>query len=344
MKKFQDLTKEELHDLYFIQDKSKSMIANMFNVPYTTVCGRLKKFGLNKMHKMLRDSFEETRRELGEKVIMDAIFHSYDEPSVIEDGKLHYGPAKITGGVHKGRICCYDDNDGKKAYIYWGDMVSNLDKHEIIPLHYISSSISTYDLVKRDGELSSQIPRMKAIEHLRDYEKISELHGEHSYVKDLLIKRYFDFLTKKQDRKKTIFISHKHNTEFDTKSPIDYNMCLATDLALLGYDVWYDNTAINLGASIPCEMNKGIEKADFIILMITKEYLNSNFCNDEWMAFYQKNNSKTPNRIFPIILESGIKLPPLLAHYKYYDFSKDQDYSKMITTVAENLKRVSQPL
>ena len=74
--------------------------------------------------------------------------------------------------------------------------------------------------------------------------------------------------------------------------------------------------------------------------MITKEYLNSNFCNDEWMAFYQKNNSATPNRIFPIILEEGVRPPPLLAHYKYYDFSKTQDYSAMLNAIAESLKKV----
>ena len=342
MKNFNDLSEEELRDLYFVQDKSKKMICDMYGISLGTLNGRLKKFGLNKMHKTLHDAFDETRKKLGEKVIMDALFSQYDNPKTADDDELIYGPAKIIGGKYKGRICCFDDEEDRSAVIYWGHMIDCLDKYEVIPLRYISSNVTTYDLVKRNSELSGIIRKKKMAgfndKEFINYEEISDLYSEYCYVKDLLNERYIDFITKRQDKKRTVFISHKHNTEFESQNHVDYNMCLATDLSLLGYDVWYDSTEIKLGASIPCEMNKGITKADYIILMITKEYLTSNFCNDEWMAFYQKNNQKKPSCIIPVILEEGIKLPPLLAHYKYYDFSKNSYYQDMLDAIAKSLK------
>lgn len=110
------------------------------------------------------------------------------------------------------------------------------------------------------------------------------------------------------------------------------------DLTSLGYDVWYDNETIALGQSIPCEMNNGIEKADFMILLTSTEYFESNFCNDEWMAFYQKNNKDNPNKIILILMEENIKLPSLLAHYKYYDYTADNDYNKMFASIAQRIK------
>jgi len=245
----------------------------------------------------------------------------------------------IKSGKHKGRIGYYDDNDcGKKAYVYWGSMVYNLDTCTEIPLKNLSSIITTYDLVKRSNVLGNQIGRLRGGFGQPDYELIANLLGEQDFVKDLLMKKYLDFAFNKPEKRKKIFISHKHNSKFEKENEIDYAMCLATDLTTIGYEVWYDNKTISLGQSIPAEMNEGIETSDFMIMLITKEYFESNFCNDEWRAFYHKNNNSSPNKIIPIVLEDGVRIPSLLSHYKYYDFSKERNYNKMFESIAKSIK------
>ena len=36
------------------------------------------------------------------------------------DEELKWGPVIVTKGKYKGRIGCYDDDEGSYAYVYWG--------------------------------------------------------------------------------------------------------------------------------------------------------------------------------------------------------------------------------
>lgn len=108
-------------------------------------------------------------------------------------------------------------------------MVSNLDTCTEIPLKNLSSIITTYDLVKRSTELSNIICKLRAINEPY-YELIANLLGEQDYVKDLLLKKYLNFAFRKPVDKKTIFISHKHNSKIEKESAINLAMCLLTTL------------------------------------------------------------------------------------------------------------------
>lgn len=267
------------------------------------------------------------------KKMMQQIINAGD-PMVEEDAFLEYGPVKVTKGKYKGRIGCYDDDKGQSAYVYWGDMASVLDTGVLIRKAYLSNQITTYDLVSRSLYLQNTISLLRCRQQDKDavidtYKEITELYGEYVYVTELLNKVYEDTFYLQGEGEKKVFLSH---------SSADKQLALyiASDLKRAKFNVWFDKWDLQLGHSIPREIGKGLEMADTLLMLVSKDYLESAFCNDEWEAFYMRYNSEGRKIISVIIDES--EPPAILSGKMYYRLKDMSDYDNMLRELKRVLK------
>lgn len=249
--------------------------------------------------------------------------------------ELYYGEIMVIKGKYKGRIGYCDDEEGKYIYVYWVDMVSTLDSCVKIRKSSVTCEVTTYDLAARITFLEQKIAQLRCSLQFKDskmetYELVTDLYGEYVYCSNLLNRRYEETFYLKGTNEKNIFISH---------SSVDKQTALyiATDLKLANYNVWFDLWDLKLGHSIPEQLSKGLDEADYLLMLVSKDYLESCFCNDEWQGFYMKqNNSK--KLIIPIIIDDS-DIPTIIGAKMYYRMTEFSDYSKMIKKLKYDLSR-----
>lgn len=249
--------------------------------------------------------------------------------------EIDYGPVIVTKGKYKGRIGCYDDDEDQYVYVYWGDMVSVLDSCVRIRKSSISGNITTYDLVNRTSFLSQKIAQLRAGQQYDDaiidtYQEITDLYGEYVYCMNLLNKRYEETFYLQGKGEKNIFISHSSKDK-------QVALYIATDLKNANYNVWFDLWDLQLGHSIPEEISKGLDNADCLLMIVSRDYLELCFCSDEWQGFYmkQKNASKL---IIPIIIDDS-EIPTVIGARKYYRMKDWNNYDEMIEKLKYDLSR-----
>lgn len=260
----------------------------------------------------------------------DVNWKSELEGECTEQGYLTYGPVIVTKGKHKGRIGYMDDEEGEYGVVYWGDMLLSLDYYEMIKMDYLSNDISTNQLVKRNQELRREVSIMRARPNT-NYFKATQLMTELLYVEQILSKRYYEAVFLKPEQEMEVFISY-------ASEDVAFARTLATDLIEKGYKVFLADWSIEVGDNIWTEIEKGIENAKVLIPIISKEFLESVFCKNEWQAFY--NGSKEKERpIIPIIINES-ELPGMLSNFKYYRLdSWDGSYEKVLSAVLKKLKK-----
>ena len=243
------------------------------------------------------------------------------------DKILKYGEVLIKNGKYKGKIGCYDDDEGSKAIVYFGDPLLT-DNYDRIKYSYLTNIVPTIALVKNINELFYKIA-----ESISTYEKYNYLQ-ELNYCSDLLNNRYLEAMNKVMNSKNTqIFISYSRQDETYAKG-------LATDLIHEGYSVFLDQWSIDLGENIMSRISDGINGSDVLIMIISNSYLNSIFCNEEWTAFYMKFAKNRNNVIYPIILDES-NPPDILAARKYLRISpeKGYDYFDCLKDLLKALKK-----
>lgn len=86
------------------------------------------------------------------------------------------------------------------------------------------------------------------------------------------------------------------------------------------YDLFFDETDIRPGESIPVKVSEGIETSDYLVLVASATALASDWVQSEWAAMRHRGKP-----IVPILLED-VTLPALLAHIKYIRFTGDLDH------------------
>lgn len=113
----------------------------------------------------------------------------------------------------------------------------------------------------------------------------------------------------------TLFISH---ASLDRS----FALRLAQSLEKLDYTVWIDVRSIRVGESIPHMIDKALEQADYLIVVLSKHSALSIWSEREWQAKLWEEVSSRRTLVLPAILED-CSLPLLLRTKRYADFRSD---------------------
>ena len=244
---------------------------------------------------------------------------------------LQYGPVLIRSGRHKGRIGYYDDDDcgGDKIMVY-SSWPNYTDYYYTVKRTSATSEIPTESLAKRWEALDRTILRECHRDRLSPEEKI-ELLNERILCSDLLNERYLDSM-QRMDRQTghCIFISHATEDMIFARG-------IATDLLNAGFSVFLDDWSIDVGERLFERLGEGLRDSRALIMVISKDYLASVCCSDEWGAFYHKAAHMRNCRIYPIMIDDS-EPPTLLSQVKYLRIGRE-DYSSCLSALFKALKK-----
>jgi hypothetical protein len=108
---------------------------------------------------------------------------------------------------------------------------------------------------------------------------------------------------------------------------------LVNDLSSRGIKIWLDKWEIKVGDSITEKINQGIKQNDYLIIVLSKASVKSEWVRRELDAALMKELKKKAVVVLPLLLEE-CDIPPLIANKKYADFRQSYDAG-----LAELLKR-----
>lgn len=255
---------------------------------------------------------------------------------------LKYGPILCTAGPHKGRIGYFDDTDfdcdlckesccshncnsddfecdscsqnsckndncPEFAIVYWGDMLF-CSTYQIIPIHYCTNIIPMRVLHSRIEILRNKVSKSK------DGKGKTNLLQELEYAQTIFYEKHIlsNFCNKGG---KKVFISHSSEDK-------GFANCLYADLVEQGHNPWLDEWDIKGGQSIPNEIQKGLQNADYVVVILSPSSVKSNWVSVEWQTLLWDEINSKQTKVIPLLLES-CTIPPLLKVKKYIDFRED---------------------
>lgn len=135
-------------------------------------------------------------------------------------------------------------------------------------------------------------------------------------------------LLQEDDKMAKIFISHSSKDKKFVRE-------LASDLEKLGHKPWLDEREIKTGESIPSKIEQGISKADYMIVVLSKDSVKSEWVKKELQPMHMYETEQKKKLILPVLI-SDCKIPPLLKPIKYADFRKS--YSVGLVELMEKIK------
>lgn len=101
---------------------------------------------------------------------------------------------------------------------------------------------------------------------------------------------------------------------------------IATDLRKRGHNVWRDQDNIRFGESFRRAIERGIQKAHFVIFLLSPSSIESDWCQRELdMAIEKEKNGKVT--VLPIIVRS-CAIPPVLKTKRYLEIKNYEEDMK----------------
>ena len=244
--------------------------------------------------------------------------------------ELNYGPVLITKGPHRGKIGYFDDTDMDGKLIIYPNMPILCADYYKVNKSEATSVIPTNCLAERWAKIDQELFGNCAMGELSPEEEIILLH-ERILCSDMLAERHLRSMQKFQDQDKVeVFISH---------SSIDLaiSRAIATDLMDAGFSVFLDDWSIAIGERIFEKICTGLCESKALIMIISKDYLKSVCCTDEWCSFYGKAIHDQACVIYPIIIDDSAP-PALISQIKYLRFNGDE-YTSALSTLLKALER-----
>lgn len=138
-----------------------------------------------------------------------------------------------------------------------------------------------------------------------------------------------------------MFLSHSHR---------DKNLAraVARDLRASGAEVWFDEWTMKVGDSITGEVQRGLEDADFVAVLVTRNSIESGWVAKEWQS---KIGVEAETRRVVVLPLRGddCEMPVLLKDRLCADLSTDYDKAirqvvDVISGVAANASRARTPI
>ena len=230
---------------------------------------------------------------------------------VITISFLEYGSVICLEGPFKGHIGFLDDfeeeNDEELGVVYFGNPLL-CSAYYLIPVNYLSNNITIYEIIQCKEKLESQISYQK--ESKKKFQLVLELE----FVNTLFYEKHIatHILSKKGLK---LFISHSSKDK-------GYANILYADLKAAGCVPWLDERDIVGGQSIPTEIETGIDNSDFLLILLSKNSVISNWVRAEWESSIWDENNDKQIQVIPILIED-CTIPRFLKTKKYIDFRKD---------------------
>ncbi len=100
-------------------------------------------------------------------------------------------------------------------------------------------------------------------------------------------------------RKINIFISYSHQNEKDKVRFVDF----LRPVDIVNLDIWLDDV-IEPGTKFEAEITSAIERADIAVLLISQEFLNSEFIKNKELPKILKKQAEQTLKLFPIIIRT----------------------------------------
>lgn len=95
-----------------------------------------------------------------------------------------------------------------------------------------------------------------------------------------------------------LFFSYSHKDE-DLRNELDKHLSILKRNGIIS--AWHDRCILP-GADIDHEINLNLKKADIVLLLISSDFLSSDYCYDKEMAFALERHEKKEIVVIPIIL------------------------------------------
>ena len=99
---------------------------------------------------------------------------------------------------------------------------------------------------------------------------------------------------------------------------------LATSLKKLDHEVWLDEWEVRVGDSIVTKVEGAIERADFVVVVLSKNSTKSKWVETEWQSKYWDEIAKRKVMVLPVVVDN-CSIPVLLRPKKYADFRSDYE-------------------
>lgn len=226
-----------------------------------------------------------------------------------------YGCVYVIRGKHKGRIGELDDDATHRGKLHgvvkFAPCGISAD-YALIPIEYLQAP-NTQQLMSRYEQLFNQLTPYRSGE-VQGEERISALE-ELAYVSGILSDRMFAARFSGPPNGAKVFLSH-------ASADKNFVRALAVDLAVLGYQPWLDEWEILGGESIPAKIGDGLEQADFVVLVLSKSAVASQWVEQEWQAKFWVDVNECRVAVIPILIDECM-VPILLRSKKYIDFRCD---------------------
>lgn len=129
-------------------------------------------------------------------------------------------------------------------------------------------------------------------------------------------------------KRKRVFLSH---SSADSKLAKQ----VAESLREAGIDVWLDDVEIKVGDNFIAKKAEGISKSQFVVVMISKKSLESNWMGMELSIKMAEEEETKKVCVLPILVDA-CTLPTLLKHKTYADFATDYESGLSDLLVAIN--------
>ncbi len=209
-----------------------------------------------------------------------------------------------------------DDKDETKAIVYFTSLSILSDNFGYVQHKHLSkANFST--LTQRQNEIIGETIDWYNKPRSRDERKIISLLEELTLVQNLLINKIISLRFKKDIAGTKIFISH---SSLDNK----FAIALSIGLAELGFNVFVDKLEIKIGDSISGKISEGIDSCEFMIVILSKNSVKSNWVKAEWSDKYFEEITSNRVCVLPVVIDE-CEIPALLRSKRHLDFTKDFD-------------------
>jgi hypothetical protein len=132
----------------------------------------------------------------------------------------------------------------------------------------------------------------------------------------------------------SVFISHSSKDK-------DFVRQLAADLKEVGHSPWLDEWEIQVGDCIVRAVDSGLTKAEFVILVLSPNAVESGWVEREWAPSYWKEIESKRRVVLPAMLIECV-VPTLLKTKKYADFRRTYavGFAQIVTALGPVVEQV----